>query len=382
MTVFKAFLKVLNKCKGIVILYSVILISFGAFNFKTNDQNMSYQDTKPDILIINNDLGSKITDNLVSYLEQTSNIVDIENNEEALNDALFYRDVNIIVEIPEGFSHDLEEGLNPQLIIKKTGDYNSSYAEILLNKYLKIANVYIKSGYKNEDLIEKINHTLASEVNVEVTTKIDTNNLNNATFYYNFLSYSMLAGAIYVICLIVSSFKKETVYKRMIISNTSIKKINHILLLSNMLFACFLWLIYVIISFILVGNIMFTSYGLIYLLNSFIFTMCTVTIAFLISNLVNNKNAINGIVNVVALGSSFLCGAFVPMEWLPKSVLNIARILPTYWYILSNEKLKTIENINFTSLKPILFNMSIIILISIILIILTNFISKRKEKIG
>ncbi len=382
MTVFKAFLKVLNKCKGIVILYSVILISFGAFNFKTNDQNISYEDTKPDILIINNDLEGEITNNLVSYIESTSNIVEIEDNKSSKSDALFYRDVNIIVEIPEGFSDDLERGLNPKLIISKTGDYNSSYAEMLLNKYLKIANVYINLGYKNKDLIEKINNTLKNKIDVEVTTKIDTNNLNNATFYYNFLSYSMLAGAIYVICLIISSFRKEDVYKRMIISNTSIKKINHILLLSNMLFACFLWLIYVIISIILVGNIILTSYGLIYLLNSFIFTMCTVTIAFLISNLVKNKNAINGIVNVVALGSSFLCGAFVPMEWLPKSVLNIAHFLPTYWYILSNEKIKTLETIKLTTLKPIFFNMSIIILISIILIILTNFISKRRGKIG
>lgn len=382
MTVFKAFLSILNKCKGIVILYSVILISFGAFNFKTSDQNISYEDSKPDILIVNHDLESELTKNLISYLEFHANIVEIEDSDEARSDALFYRDVNMIIEIPEAYSHDFINKLKPQLIIEKTGDYNSSYAEMLLNKYLKVANVYVQTGYKGEELLEKINHTLKDEVNVEITTKIDTDNLSNATFYYNFLSYSMLAGAIYVICLIISSFKKDGVYKRMIISKTSIEKINRILLLSNMLFAILLWLIYVIVSIILVGNIMFTSYGLIYLLNSFIFTMCTVTIAFLISNLVNDKNAINGIVNVVALGSSFLCGAFVPMEWLPSSVLNIAHILPTYWYILSNEKLKTLEVINFTTLKPIIFNMGVIIMISIIFIILTNLVSKRKQKIG
>lgn len=94
----------------------------------------------------------------------------------------------------------------------------------------------------------------------------------------------------------------------------------------------------------------------------------------------NNKGAINGIVNVIALGSSFLCGAFVPMEWLPNSVLKIAHFLPTYYYISTNEMLKTLENFNFTSLRPIIINMAIMLGFSVIFIILTNISSKIKRK--
>lgn len=83
------------------------------------------------------------------------------------------------------------------------------------------------------------------------------------------------------------------------------KKHNRYLLLANTLFAICLWAIYVILSFILVGNVMFTLNGLMYIINSFIFTICAVTIAFLIGNLVKNKEAINGIVNVVALRFMF-----------------------------------------------------------------------------
>ena len=59
---------------------------------------------------------------------------------------------------------------------------------------------------------------------------------------------------------------------------------------------------------------MFSIHGIFYLINSFIFSICATTIALFIGNIVSNKNAISGIVNVIALGSSFLCGAFVPME--------------------------------------------------------------------
>lgn len=110
--------------------------------------------------------------------------------------------------------------------------------------------------------------------------------------------------------------------------------------------------------------------------------MCALTIAFLIATIVNNKNAINGIVNVIALGSSFLCGAFVPVEWLPKSVLTIAHIIPTYWYIQTNELMKTIEEFNIETLMPIFINMGVIILFSIFFIILTNAFSRKKRRVG
>ena len=154
------------------------------------------------------------------------------------------------------------------------------------------------------------------------------------------------------------------------------------LLLSNGLFALILWIFYVLLSFILVGNVMFTEHGLIYIINSFIFTICALTIAFLIGNLSINKNAINGIINVVALGSSFLCGAFVPMEWLPDFVIKIAHILPSYYYISSNEMITDLEVINIETMKPILINMGAILIFMIAFIIITNIISRKKRKIA
>ena len=123
---------------------------------------------------------------------------------------------------------------------------------------------------------------------------------------------------------------------------------------------------------------MFSINGLLYILNSFVFTICALTLSFLIGNLVNNKNAINGIINVVALGSSFLCGAFVGMEYLPDSVLKMAHIFPSYWYIKTNETIKVLETINFETIKPIFINIGVILLFSVIFVLITNIISKKK----
>ena len=382
MAVFKTFLKIVNRNKFIIILYTVILITFAGFNMQTNDTSTSFVASKPDILIINKDENTGITNNLIKYIQNNSNIIDIEQSEEAINDALFYRDVNYIIYIPENYRQDFMNDLNPKIEIKSTGDYQESLAEMMLSRYIKVANTYKKDLNNEEDLIKRINETLEKEAKIEVTSKLDSDSLSRATFYYNFLNYSIIAGLVYIICLILSSFREEKIRKRTIISSMNYKKFNRQLLISNGILAIILWIFYVILSFILIGDIMFTKHGLILIANSFAFSICSLTIAFLIGNLINNKNAINGIINVIGLGSSFLCGAFVPVEWLPDSILKIAHILPSYWYIQSNEIIKTIEVVNIETLKPIFINISVIILFSVGYIILTNIITKNKRKIA
>ena len=382
MTVFKTFLKILNKNKFIIILYTLFLIFFGGFNMQTSESNTNFVASKPDIMIVNYDEEKGITKDLIKYIEENSNVVDLKNNEDAINDALFYRDVNYVVYIPKNYNKDFMDGKNPEIEIKSTGDYQSSFAEMLLSRYIKVANIYQKSINSEEELISKINETLSKKSEVEITSKLDTNILSKATFYYNFANYSIMACLIYVICLILASFKDIKIQKRTIISSTNYKTLNRKILLSNSLFSIILWMIYVVLSFILVGDIMFSIHGIFYLINSFVFTICATTIALFIGNIVSNKNAISGIVNVIALGSSFLCGAFVPMEWLPEGVIKIAHILPSYYYISNNEVLKTLELINLNTIKPILLNIIIVLSFSIMFIILTNIVSKRKQKIG
>lgn len=382
MTVFRTFLKVLNRCKVPIIMYTAFLIGFGGLNMQTSNTSVDFTATKPDVVIINNDENIGLTKNLIDYITDNSNIVDIKMDEDSINDAIFYREVNYVIYIPKNYRNDVLAHKNPEIQIKSSGDYNASLAEMLLEKYVGVMNTYLDISDDENTLLQNINNTLENTVKVEMTSKLDTSSLAKASFYYNFLNYSMLAGAIYVICLILNVFHEEKIKKRIIISSMDYKRHNKFLLLSNMLFAILLWIFYVGISVFLCGNVMFTFHGFILILNSFLFTCCSVTIAFLISTLIENKEAINGIVNVVALGSSFLCGAFVPVEFLPDGVLSFAHILPSYWYIHTNELLEKMEVINFETLGPILVNMIVIIVFSIIFIILTNLISKRKRKIA
>lgn len=336
MTVYKTFFKVVNKYKFLIIIYTAMLILFAGFNMQTSQNSTNFVAEKPDVLIINNDKEQKLSKNLVEYIEKNSNIVDIENDEEARNDALFYRDVSYIIYIPENYSKDFLNGLNPEINIKSAGDAGSSYAEMMLTRYIKVANIYQKELQNEDELIKTINETLEKEAETEITSKLDTDNLTRAAFYYNFMNYSILAGCVYVICIIISSFREEKIRKRTVISSMNYKKFNRQLLVSNGALALILWFLYVVLSFILIGDIMFTAHGLILIANSFVFSICSLTIAFLIANLINNKNAINGIINVVALRFKLFMWCFCASRMVARHYIKNSSYF-TFILVYTNE---------------------------------------------
>lgn len=380
MTVFKTFFRIVNKLKPTIILYTTLLIIFGAVNMKTSDNNINFVNSKPDILIINQDVNKGLTKNLIDYMKKNSNIVKVENNEEKINDSLFYREVSHVIYIPKDYRKNVLLGKNPKLDIKKTDEYDAHLSEMMLKRYIKLQNIYNEEAGSEDELITLINDNINDDVNVKITSKVDTSKTYNIAYYFNFASYSILAIIIYIICLVLCSFKEESISKRINISSINYKSHNNKILLASIVFSSIVWLLFVIIGVTIVGDIMFSIRGLISIINSFIFTFCALTLSILISSITNNKNAISGIVNVIALGSAFLCGAFVPAEYLPSSVLNFAHILPAYYYINSNDLLKNIDVINISSMHPIIINMIIIIIFSILFIILNNIVTRKKRK--
>ena len=48
-------------------------------------------------------------------MKKNSEIIEVADNEEARNDALFYRDVNYIIYIPENFREDFLNQKNPKI---------------------------------------------------------------------------------------------------------------------------------------------------------------------------------------------------------------------------------------------------------------------------
>lgn len=381
MTVFSTILKILNKLKGMLILYTVMLVAITTSNQTSGNKVTNFEESKPDMLIVNNDSKNVITDGFVDYIKKHANIKDIDtSNQDKINDAIFYRDVNFVIYIPENFGKDLKEGKEPSLKYKETGDEYAAYSRMLVEKYIKTVKTY-KDYYSGRQLIEKVNNIVENDTKVQVKSSLDTSKMSTMTAYFNFLNYALLAGCVYCITMIMASLKQENVRKRTIVSSFNYRKYNRIVLFSNAIVIVAMWILYMILSLILFKDTMFTANGLAFVLNSLVFALCGLSIGFLIGNITTNKAAIGGIVNVVALGTSFLCGCFVPFEYMPDYVLKIAHILPTYYFVANNQLIKTIESFNIDTLKPIFINVGVVLAFTIVFVILSNYISKKKQRV-
>lgn len=380
MTVFSTILKILNKLKGMLILYTVMLVSITVINQTSGNKVTNFEESKPDMLIVNNDSKNDITDGFAYYIKKHANIKDIDtSNQDKINDAIFYRDVNFVIYIPENFGKDLKEGKEPSLKYKETGDEYAAYSRMLVEKYIKTVKTY-KDYYSGRQLIEKVNNIVENDTKVQVKSSLDTSKMSTMTAYFNFLNYALLAGCVYCITMILASLKQENVRKRTIVSSFNYRKYNRIVLFSNAIVIVAMWILYMILSLILFKDTMFTANGLAFVLNSLVFALCGLSIGFLIGNITTNKAAIGGIVNVVALGTSFLCGCFVPFEYMPDYVLKIAHVLPTYYFVANNQLIKTIESFNIDTLKPIFINVGVVLAFTVVFVILSNYISKKKQR--
>lgn len=382
MTVFNTFWKVINKYKGTIILFTVMLVTFGGINTTSNSSSVDFTNSKPDIIIVNNSGNNALTKNLISYLEKNTNVKDVKNNEEARNDALFYREVNYIIYIPKDYQKDVLSGKTPEIDIKTVGDYTSSLAEMLLTRYLKIQSIYAKNISTEQELITAINKNLSKTSEVTITSKVDRAKTSRVSRYFNFASYSAMFIIIFVICMVLSSFNTKTIKKRTIISSMNYKTHNKYLLRASFIYSIIVWLLFMLLGTILFSNTILSLRGLVYALNLFIFIFTSLTLALLLSTLIDNKDAVNGIVNVISLGSAFLCGAFIPTEWLPETVIKISRIFPTYWYVNSNDLLASLQTINMTSLNQVIINMIVMLVFALIFIIINNLVSKKKQIVG
>ena len=378
MTIFKTYWKIVKKNIGIIILYTVMLLVFGTMNLKANKNSFEFISSKPDIIIVNNSSGI-ITDNLISYLKTNANVKNI-TNENDIDDAVFFRDANYVIYIPKEFENKIENGKEFNIDIKTNNSYDSYIASELLNRYLDVFSKYMNLYNDKILAIQKLDNTLNKKASVVIESKT---NLNSKTsLFYNFSSYSIMAIVIYIICLVLSSFNDEKISKRTNVSGMNYKTFNNYLYISSFTFTFIIFIVYLILSVLILKSSILNINGILYSLNMFIFFIVCFTMSILISNLVKSKGAISGVVNVISLGSAFLCGAFIPVKYMPSFALKIAHIFPTFYFIDNNEYIASLQNFDKASYDFVLKNFIIMIVFIIFFLILNTLVTRFKRKVN
>lgn len=381
MTVFKNYLKVAKTYTLMIIGYTAIFLGLAIFAGSFNSRSTDYQSMDVKVAIINRDEDTDLIKGVKEYIKDHGKVVELVDEQEELRDALFYRTVDYIMIIPDNYTGDFIDGKDVSIETMELPDaYSSIYSKNLLNKYLNTANLYLKAGIDDQELVNLISEDLSKNVEVEMLDQHNETDFSMAASYYNFSNYMLITITMIIITMIMVSFNEEKIKRRNLVSPVSYKNMNRQLLMGNYTVGLAIWLLYVLGSFVLYNEAMMTMNGLLLVINSLVLMIFIQAFSFMIAKFTSKREILSGLGNVFGLGSSFLCGAFVPQSMLSPFVLSIAKFLPSYWFIKSNIEIVKLTDFSFESMQPILINMLVICGFTVLVYLVTQLVSKFKLK--
>ena len=358
MQVFKVSLKIMKKIFPTLAIYIVIAIVLSimmAGSHKNRAVDV-FNQSKTATLFINNDKEGALTEGLRTYLEKYCNFIEVKETEQSIQDALFFREIDYAIIVPEGFSEQLLEGENPKLEITSVPDaYEAVYIDMAVTNYLKTAELYKKNNpdINQAELVNYLQRDFKTTVQVSLAGENDKSDKSFLTAYFNISMYSLLSVMITGVGALMTIFLDKEIKGRNSVAPISSLRLNIQLMLGNFVFS-----ILVLIGIILTGIIMNKGIGsfiefCLYIGNVAVFTIVAFSISYLVTMVVKGPNGFSAISTVISLGLSFISGAFVPAELLGENILKVASFTPSYWFIQANEAIGKLGGYSSADLSTI-----------------------------
>lgn len=341
---FKTFLKAAGKHLPALSIYFLIFTAM-TFLFSATAQDNTealFQSKSLNLCIIDED-HSAASEALTSYLGSLHNLHNLENDPEVLQDNLYYRFVDYILTIPDGFEAKLTAGESSGLLlnVKIPDSTVGIFADQQVNQYTKTLQLYLTGGYSLEDAIFKTDDILSKAAPIE-TLSFQKQNMAEKTevfSFYRYLPYIFIVMLVCGLAPVLVLFQKKDLRERMECSSLSTTARNLQLAFGTLLYSLAIWAGFLVLGALFYRESFFTVNALYAMLNSFAFLLVAAAITLFVSLFAPDTSAIHMISNLLGLAMSFLCGVFIEQHLLSDSVLNIARFLPVYWYIRVNDML-------------------------------------------
>lgn len=381
MTVFKGYMKILKKNIGLVIIYLVIFFSVAmALQAAASKEHLEdFEKARVDIAVADNDQ-STLSHALTDYLKTIHNVSEISSDPSVMQEELFYRNAEYIVQIPKDFYKTCIVQDNPISVTKIPGSYTSFYVDQQINAWLNNVRTYIASGFSQKEAAKAALEQPSSRVSMYQDTET-TSETPAYTYYFRYVPYLFLAVLCYSMGYILLAFQKEDIQKRMQASSVSIRRQNLEGLLAMFTIGIGLWLIAVTGAIVMYQKDLLASGVLTYyLLNTFVMMMVSLSLSYLLGLFVKNSNMLNGLSNIVSLGMCFLSGVFVPMSVMDKKVLKIAQFLPVYWYEDINETLARYHSVSGNIATDIWKSLGIEVMFALAFVAIILALSKYKRQ--
>lgn len=358
---------------GNLIMYTAIFLSITLFIANNNEATVeNYTGSAVRVAIFDED-NSDLSKALADYLDIQHDLVSLENDLDAIRDALYIRQAEYVITIPQGFETSVlaESEENLLEVYKLPGSVTAQFVDLSVNSFLSTYGAYLAGGFTATEAYEKTLQTIDTQSEVTFYNKETLNETPKIHYYYVYLPYALISITILCIGPMLISFNRAQVKNRVNCSRLSSFTKNMSLLCASSIYTLALVLFYFIISMLLYSTDVTADTILLRLINVAIQAFVCLTFTFLFSLLTNKIGLLSIFSNVFGLGSSFLCGIFVPREFLSDSVASFGRFLPAYWYInvedaLCNLTSEAYSTITTGYLVQVLYGVAVLVIALVI----------------
>lgn len=363
MTTYKAILQILKKNKGSLLL-GVIIMAIITLFYAGQLTRDAEELTGAKIAILSKD-DSSLEKDFVAYLAKQHTIVNLQDtSQKSLDDALYFDEVQYILEIPKDFSAKLSKGETVTLASKtRPATFSQSLVDTTVNNYLNTYLTYQKQlpSLSQKELLEKTKTTLSKDGEVHFDSTYYKKKKQNVTGQiYSLLAYGMFMSVFSGYAAVNLAFNRKEIRERNSCSPISRRKLARKISLGNLSYAILCWLIFLaFVQFVTRGS--FDQVHGYFILNTVAFFIAIISFSIMITSVLQNEDAITGINNIFIMGSCFIGGVFVPSQFLPDVVNKIAAFTPTYWFAQNNYLIGKTVDFNQKFLDKFLFQSGILL---------------------
>lgn len=331
MQVFNTFFKIVKKQLPAALLYLGIFLLLCVMMGKSqSDDADTYTASACTLVIVDHDK-SEASGKLAEYLSKIHDVQYEEYTDEQIQDYLYYHKIDYVLNIEKGY-----ETTGELTNIKRPGTSMGVYVDNQISMYETNMRTLLTAGYSYDDAYALTLKALDSEGLVELS--VESTEKPAIYYYFTYLPYVVIMIMFFVITPVIVAFNKKDVNDRLNVSPVTLKSKNMQIILGAVIISLFVWIL-------LIGMACLTGYGdfkdMLFkvALNSLAFAIIATAMATIVGNFGVSHDAKNVIANIVGLAMSFLGGVFVPVNLFGEGMLAVAKFMPTYWYINTNDKI-------------------------------------------
>lgn len=339
MTIFKTTLRIVRAHAVAFLIYLFLpvlmtLLFVGAGSRETD----VYKTTAIRFAVIDHDR-SDLSQGLVSYLEKDNIKSTMATDRDSIRDALFYMQLDYVLEIPEHFERDLLHSTPVTLGRQIAPDTMAPSAlDTRINRFIRFAESHraIDPAAPPAVLAERATASASYTGDVVFESYGQETGLSTLPSLFRFLAYTLLNLSLLIVSQTLLSFRQKPVLERSLVAAMSPSTINRKLIGSVLVVCTIAFLLNILPSFLSAGRHVFTRQGLLLLFNATCFALVAIALGFLAAGVSNRDGGVSDALRtVVPLVMSFFTGIFVPLEYIPQTIQKVGSFMPTYWYNMS-----------------------------------------------